>query len=360
LDERSFSLRRTGIVRDIRYLGHKTGVHHVEKPQRLETVYNMLDRSGLQEKLKVIPSRFATLEEVEMIHTPEYVEKIMDTAGEPLRYLDPDTVTSERTYEVAFLAVGGILEAVKSVVTGELDNAFSLIRPPGHHAEKDRQMGFCIFNNTVLAAEYARREFGLKRILIIDWDVHHANGTQHIFEKSNEVLLFSSHRFPFFPGTGDSSEVGLEEGTGFTVNVPLSPQKDDSDFCEVYRRILKPIAMEFKPQLIIVSAGFDCHYDDPIGGMKVSEQGFAYLADMILNIADATCDGKAVFTLEGGYDLGAIRKSAKLVLETMVGGISEKVKTGIESKLKASPPVIETINSVMNIQKSYWKCFNDV
>jgi len=213
-------MHSTGVVRDKRYLEHKTGVHHVEVPQRLSVVYHMLDTSELGKKLNIITPRFASLEEITMIHTVEYIEKIIDTAGCPLQYLDPDTVISERSCETAFLAAGGLLEAVKSVLDGVFDNVFALVRPPGHHAERNRQFGFCIFNNEALAVEYARRQFGLKRILIVDWDVHHPNGTQHIFETTDEVLLFSAHRFPFFPGTGNFNEIGVGEGKGFTINSP--------------------------------------------------------------------------------------------------------------------------------------------
>jgi acetoin utilization deacetylase AcuC-like enzyme len=332
----------------------------VETPQRLETVYNMLDRNGLKGRHANISPRFASLEEIEMVHDPKYIEKIMNTAGEPLRYLDPDTVTSEQTCETAFLAVGGVLKAVESVLTNKLDKVFALIRPPGHHAERDRQMGFCIFNNVALAAEYARRQFGLKKILIVDWDVHHPNGTQHIFEKTNEVLLFSTHRFPFFPGTGAYNEIGLEQGRGFTINVPLPPQRGDCDFAEIYMRILIPIAIEFQPQLILISAGFDTHFDDPIGGMKITEHGYAYLTDIICGIAEKTCQGKAIFMLEGGYDLGAIRKSIRAVLESMVEGISASIKEKIEKSIQSNPSISEIIQNVIEIHKPFWKCFNDV
>jgi acetoin utilization deacetylase AcuC-like enzyme len=353
-------LRRTGIVRDSLYLEHKTGVHHVEVPQRLETVYNMLDKCQLKDTLTRIPSRLASLEEIEMVHDPHYVEKIMDTAGEPLCYLDPDTVTSERSCEAAFMAVGGVLEAVRSVLTGAVDNAFALIRPPGHHAEKNRQMGFCIFNNPAIAAEYARRQFGLKKILIVDWDLHHANGTQHIFEKTNQVLLFSTHRFPFFPGTGNFNEIGREQGQGFTINVPLPSQRTDADFAQIFRKVLLPVALEFQPQLILVSAGFDTHYDDPIGGMRVTESGYAYLTDTILEIADKTCQGKVVAVLEGGYDMGAMRKSAQAVLETMQNGITEDLKNKIEGSQKEDLPVSKIIQDVILIHKPFWKSLNNV
>lgn len=350
---------RIGVVRDNRYLDHKTGIHHIEVPQRLEVIYHMLDKSELTQRLKVIKPRFARLEEITMVHTTEYVEKIMDTAGEPMHYLDSDTVVSERSCEVAFLAVGGMLEAVKSVLMGELDNVFALIRPAGHHAERNRQMGFCIFNNEAIAVEYARRYFGLNRILIVDWDVHHPNGTQHIFEKTNEVLLFSTHRFPFFPGTGAFNEIGLEEGRGFTINVPLPPRCDDGDYSEIYRKILVPVALEYQPQLIIVSAGFDSHYDNPIGGMRVTENGYAYLADTILDIAEKTCTGKVVFALEGGYDLDALRKSVKVVLNTMVNRMLKKTKEKIDKESKINLSISDIIQNVMEVHQPFWRCFKN-
>ena len=351
-------MRRTGIVRDTVFLQHKTGIYHLEIPQRLETIYSMIDRNNLMEKLILIPSRLASLEEVELVHTPEYIDKIMETAGEQLRYLDPDTVTSENTYQAAFSAVGGSIDAVKKVLQSDLDNAFVLIRPPGHHAEKDRQMGFCIFNNAALAVEYARQQFGLKRILVVDWDVHHCNGTQHIFESTDEVLVFSTHRSPFFPGTGSLEEKGKGNGLGYTVNVPLRPGKKDIDFIEIFRKILTPIALEYKPQLIIVSAGFDTHYDDPIGGMHVTEQGYAYMTSIIMEIADRVCEGRVVALLEGGYDLGALRKSVKAVIETLQGGIKEGIKNKIDG-LKPDPSTAQVLQDVRVNYKELWKSLNN-
>jgi len=350
-------LLRTGIVRDPRYLEHKTGVHHIEIPQRLETIYNMLDSEGLQDELILIPPRFASLEELEMVHTPAYIERILDTAGEPRRYLDPDTVTSERSCEAAFLAAGGTLAAVQKVMAGAVDNAFALVRPPGHHAERDRPFGFCVFNNVAIAAEYARRRFGLNKILIIDWDVHHPNGVQHVFYDDPEVLLFSTHRSPFFPGSGEAMETGEGRGSGFTVNVPLPAQCDDYDFGNVYRHLLAPIALAFKPQIMLVSAGFDTHQDDPIGGMRLTERGFARIADIILAIARQTCEGRVVMVLEGGYDLAALRRSVKAVIQTMRNGYMEDTQRWIEREDASCSRMQELIDMIKEIQKPYWDCF---
>ncbi len=265
-----------------------------------------------------IEPRFASLEEIEMVHDAEYVEKILDTAGEPLRYLDPDTVTSEQSCRAAFLAAGGVLEAVRTLRPGRSIPPLPLSGLPGIMPSATARWASASSTMPPLPQNMRAAKLSLERVLIVDWDVHHPNGTQHIFEQSSRVLLFSSHRLPFFPGTGDMQEVGLGKGRGFSVNVPLPAQRDDSDLVLVYRSLLEPLAREFQPQLILVSAGFDAHNDDPIGGMRLTEHGFAALAQMVLGLADDLCGGKSVFMLEGGYDLGALRRSTRAVLETML------------------------------------------
>lgn len=351
-------MRRVGIVRDGRFLDHRTGVHHIEVPRRLETIYGMLDDSGLARDLVDITPRFASLEEIELVHDGAYVEKILDTAGEPLRYLDPDTVTSEQSCRAAFLAAGSVLEAVRRVCAGELDSAFALVRPPGHHAERGRQMGFCLFNNAALAARYALAKLGLRRVLVVDFDVHHPNGTQHIFEATPEVLVFSSHRYPFFPGTGALTDAGLGAGSGYTVNVPLPPGQGDGELALAYRELLVPLAREYGPQLILVSAGFDAHADDPIGGMRLTQHGFAALSRIVLDLAAELCGGKAVFMLEGGYDLGALRSSTRAVLEAMLGRDAGR-RHGLRP-VRPGSPVPDIIAQVREVQSEFWRCFGDV
>lgn len=348
-------LKKTGVVRDLRYLSHDPGIGHLEVPRRLESIYRMLDEVEIHAITRAITPRFATLEELEMVHEPRYIELIMDTAGEGRRYLDPDTVTSSNSCEAAWLAVGGVLEAVRLVLEGELENAFAFIRPPGHHAERSRAMGFCIFNNACLAVEFARRRFGLERVLVVDWDVHHGNGIQNFYYEDDAALFFSTHRFPFFPGTGDYSEVGHGPGEGFTVNVPLETQKNDADFANIFRHLLVPIAMDYQPELIVVCAGFDTHHEDPLGGMKMTEAGYFRLAKLLGDIARTSCDGKMIMMLEGGYDIIALRNSCRQVLRAMAGPPLKEEDQMVKKEDAFFRDIEWVIDRVQTIHKKYWK-----
>ncbi|MEJ2067735.1 MAG: histone deacetylase, partial [Deltaproteobacteria bacterium] len=293
-----------------------TGGYHVENPQRLVHIYKALDEMDIP--LEEITPRAATREEITAVHDPEYIDRIAATAGKEARHLDPDTVTSPKTYEVSLLAAGGLLAAI-DVVMGDLTNAFALVRPPGHHAERNRAMGFCIFNNIAIGAKYALSAHGLERILICDWDLHHGNGTQKTFYEDPQVLYFSTHQYPYYPGSGHYTEIGEGPGKGYTVNVPLSTGYGDADYANILRHILRPIALAYQPQLILVSAGFDIYRQDPLGGMDVTEKGFARLIDTIMDVADAVCEGRLVVTLEGGYHLEGQARSVAEVVKRMAG-----------------------------------------
>ena len=310
---------KTGIVRDERYLKHLTGEGHPENHKRLEAIYSMLDEPDMAGRFAYIDPRHAEREELLLLHSPEYIDKIVATAGKDGFSLTPDTHTSPGSYEAAILAAGGLFEAISRVVSGELANAFALVRPPGHHAERSRGMGYCLFNNVALGAIFAREVLGLKRILIVDFDVHHGNGTQHFFEQDPSVLFFSTHQYPHFPGTGSFTETGLGRGEGYTVNIPLGKGYGDGEFIAIFEKLLRPIATEFEPDLIIVSAGFDIHKSDPMGKMKITTKGFAGLTRSIMETANICCGGKAVFSLEGGYNLKTIGKCVKGVLNELEG-----------------------------------------
>lgn len=290
-----------------------------------------------------------------MVHSPAYIDLIASTAGKPYVRLDGDTSTCTKSYEIALLAAGGLLELIKVVMQGKLNNGFALVRPPGHHAERDRAMGFCLFNNVAIGAHYALKNFSLQKILIVDWDVHHGNGTQNSFYEDPRVLYFSTHRYGFYPGTGAATEVGRGRGEGFTVNVPLSPGVGDAVYGIIFEKILKPIALEYQPQLILVSAGFDTHYNDPLGGMDVTERGFARMTQILMEIAEATTQGKLALTLEGGYNVTSQRWSVKAVLEELSQALPLE-KGDLLEREKADFPKIEPfILQLKEIQKRYWK-----
>ncbi len=310
---------KMGIIKDNKYLDHITGDGHPESYKRLETIYGMLKDPDRVGTFVEIAPRAAEGEEILLNHTPEYLKQVAATEGKGLFALSADTHVSEGSYRAALLAAGGIFKGIEMLNSNEIIRAFLLQRPPGHHAERGRAMGFCIFNNAALGAHYARKILGLKRVLIVDWDVHHGNGTQHSFEGDPLVLFFSTHQFPHFPGTGLYTEVGKGKGEGFTINVPLGKGYADPEYAAIFEKILKPVALEFRPDLVLVSAGFDIHKSDPLGGMKLTTNGFALLTRSIMNIADACCGGRVLFCLEGGYNLEVLKTSVKAVLKELSG-----------------------------------------
>jgi acetoin utilization deacetylase AcuC-like enzyme len=346
-------MTRTGIVKDERYMKHHMGTHHPESPQRLEVVYSMLEEPDMRGNFREIPVRRAERDELLLIHSPEYVDMVASTEGKDYTYLDPDTQTSEGSYEAALLAAGGLCEAISMVNSGELDNAFALVRPPGHHAERSRSMGFCLFNNVAVGARYAREVLDLHRILVVDWDLHHGNGTQHSFEDDASVLFFSTHQYPFYPGSGAFGEAGIGSGEGYTVNVPLSVGFGDEEYIGIVETILRPIALEFDPEIILVSAGFDIYSGDPLGGMRVTPHGFAGLTRSILEIADICCGGKVVVTLEGGYSLQGLRDSVKEVLKALAGLSDAGVR---DQQAEKSTNMLDlVIQRVREVHDRYWR-----
>ncbi|GIW40644.1 MAG: histone deacetylase [Candidatus Binatia bacterium] len=309
-------MRRTAVLVDPRYREHDTGRTHPERPERIDVLLELFE-SAREDFLFVAP-RLASFDELCLVHEPEHVERVAATASRAWYAFDADTPCCDRSYEVARLAVGGVLNLVDAVLRGEADCGFAAVRPPGHHAERNRAMGFCLFNNVAVAAAYLRKR-GCKRILVVDWDVHHGNGTQHIFERDADVLFVSTHQYPFYPGTGSVDEVGLGEGEGFTVNLPFPAGFGDGEYFEAFRAVILPVASEFEPEFVLVSAGFDAHLHDPLGGMRVTEVGFRAMARTVVEIARATAADRVVAVLEGGYDLAALRASVAGVLEELRG-----------------------------------------
>lgn len=342
----------TAIVRDKRYLRHNTGEYHPENHHRLEAIYEMLEEEGMKGKFREVVPRAATREELEMVHTSRYVDQIAATYGRDHTMLDPDTSTSSESWEVARLAVGGLLNLVDGIMKGDFKNGFALVRPPGHHAETNRGMGFCIFNNVAIAAKYARQKYNLEKILIVDWDLHHGNGTQNAFYEDPHVLYFSTHQFPYYPGSGSIGEIGKGEGTGFTVNVPLPGGQGDAEYVQILKQLLWPIAEEYGPQLVFVSAGFDIYFQDPLGAMSVTPGGFYLLTEILMDIAKMCCQDRIIMVLEGGYHLAGLRDSVKASLKRL-GDMEYEGVNGNEKRDGVG--VREIIRSVKGVQKKFWK-----
>jgi acetoin utilization deacetylase AcuC-like enzyme len=271
----------------------------------------------LRERLVFPKPRQATRAELARVHTESHLDAVAATAGKTVR-LDPDTQASPHSYEAALLAAGAVVDAVDRVLDGGLERAFCAVRPPGHHAEADRAMGFCLFNNVAVAAAHAVAR-GLRRVMVIDFDVHHGNGTQHIFERDPRVLYLSSHAFPFYPGTGSLTELGEGEGKGFTVNLPMPAGCGDAEYARVYREFVEPIGRAFDPELLLVSAGYDAGQHDPIAPMNVTPPGFAEISHACLASAQGRARGRVVFALEGGYSMANLRDGVSASLHALLG-----------------------------------------
>ncbi len=295
---------RTGYCLNENHVGH-TMAGHPEHAGRLQRVEKVLQETGLAESLVRVPTVPATREQLRRAHTDTHIDHVHEMSYRE-GYLDPDTYIRDGSWEAALHAAGGVVALVGEVLDGHLDNGFALVRPPGHHAEAQRAMGFCLFNNVAVAARAAQAEWGVERVLIVDWDVHHGNGTQQIFYDDPSVMYFSIHQYPYYPGTGAKDERGTGPGEGTTVNVPLPGGVGDEDYLLAFERLLAPLARRFRPDLILVSAGFDPHWRDPLAAMEVTLTGFAGMAEILLRLAGELCQGRIVFVLEGGYDLDVL------------------------------------------------------
>ena len=299
------------------YLDHDTGYGHPERPQRLHAILEAIAASDVDANLKRIAPRPATTDELALVHHPDHIEVIRAMSAQGGGRIGYDTPLSEASYDIALLATGGVLTAVDAVLDGTAQRAFACGRPPGHHATPTQAMGFCLFNSIAIGARYAVREKGLGRILIVDWDVHHGNGTQDAFYEDSDVFFFSIHQSPLYPGTGMARERGAGVGAGSTLNVPVPAGSVDEDYFRVFSEMLIPAAREFSPDLVMISAGFDAHEDDPLAGVNVTTEGFGTLTRLMRDIADEHCDGRIVSTLEGGYSLHGVSSSVVAHLEAL-------------------------------------------
>lgn len=286
---------------------------HPENRERLRGAWELLQSDGILQSLLEVPCTPASDEQLLRVHTRKHLDMVAWAAQNSL-HLDADTYVGNDSERAARLAAGGLCNLVGAVLSGQAANGFALVRPPGHHATPDRGMGFCLYNNVAIAARAARIEHGLERVLIVDFDVHHGNGTQDVFYRDGSVLFFSTHQYPYYPGAGHWNESGREAGVGSTVNVPLPFGVGDAGYAAAFDQVLLPIARRFQPELILVSAGFDAHWNDPLAGMQLSISGYTALVDRLLALADELCAGRLVFVLEGGYHLQVL---AHCILNTL-------------------------------------------
>lgn len=302
---------KTGFVYSTEYLKHSTEVNHPECAERLNAIVKRLTKTGIISKLEQISPEFVTEEWIETIHEKSYIESVKKYCESGIRLVDFDTQISKESFDVAKLAVGGVLKAIDKVQSGEIQNAFCAVRPPGHHAEADRIMGFCLFNNVAIGAKYLQQKYGLKKIAIVDFDVHHGNGTQNSFYNDASVLFISSHQIPLYPGSGMEFEKGAGKGEGFTLNIPLKPESEDIHILEKYFNQVVPKLEEFEPEFLLISAGFDAHVLDPLSNLRITTECFGKITQLLKSVAEKYCDGRIVATLEGGYNLKALGESVE-------------------------------------------------
>ena len=339
-------MRKTGFVYSPVYLKHDTS-SHPECPARLTAILNCIKKDDIKNCLINLTPIPATVEQISLIHNREYIKSVklacegINEEDDYTTSLDADTVISKDSYEIALLAAGGVITGVDAVFEGKINpvrkdgalvptpqgvglsngvnNVFCAVRPPGHHAERDRAMGFCLFNNIAIGAKYAQKMYNVKRVFIIDWDVHHGNGTQNAFYYDSTVFYTSTHQEYLFPGTGRSDETGNGDGKGFTMNLPLPHGQGDKEYISLFKKRIYPEIINYKPDLIMISAGFDTHINDPLGGMNITSEGFGKLTDIICEASDKVCKGRIVSVLEGGYNLEALGESVVFHLKSLMG-----------------------------------------
>jgi acetoin utilization deacetylase AcuC-like enzyme len=309
---------QTVVLYDPRYLDHDTGIGHPERPARLSHAIGVLEQKPWFSRLERIDPVRCDRRWLETIHDPKYIERTQMACHQGEHYVDsPDVAVCPSSYETAILATGGALAIADCVMQGSAQNGFAMIRPPGHHAERSTALGFCLFNNVAITARYLQQHHGLEKILILDWDVHHGNGTQHSFEQDPTVFYISLHQYPHYPGTGSRGENGVGRGTGATLNCPMTEGYGDNEYRQAFEEIIMPAARAFKPDAVLLSAGFDAHRADPLGGINLSTEFYAWMTTQMLELADQYAEGRLISLLEGGYDLNALAGCISVHLETL-------------------------------------------
>lgn len=339
-----------GVIYHPDYLIH-TRNYHPESKERLEYILSRIHAEPFKEKITFIEPQKADIKAVRLVHEEGYIESVENACRRGRDNLDPDTYIVPESYGVALLAAGGALRGLDEIMEGRHTRAMALVRPPGHHAEKDRAMGFCLFNNIAVAAKVAGQKYGLERVAIMDWDVHHGNGTQHTFWTDPGVLYISIHQSPHYPGTGQMRETGGGKGEGYTVNIPLPAGCGDAEYMLAFREIVLPVIDEYQPRLLAVSAGQDTFYDDPLAGMEVTIEGYYHMARALAGVADRHCQGKMLICLEGGYHLEGQAEAVASVLNAL-GGWDPPAGEAPAGQVDES--IRRRIAEIKQIQGRYW------
>jgi len=345
-------MRNTALIYHKRYLEHDAGPLHPERKERLIEVMNFFRENGILDKVKLLTPEPCTDKDLLMVHTEEHIRYIKELCEGGGGIIDADTIAKPQTYEIAKLAVGGVMLAGEEIVKGNLDNSLALVRPPGHHVTEDRAMGFCYFNNVAIMIRDVQMNLGLKRIFLLDWDAHAFNGTMEIFYEDPSVLNVSIHQDPrsFYPGTGFMEQIGKGDGKGFTVNIPVPIGTGDPDYVYILNEFVTPVVRDFRPELIVISSGIDSHISDRISGLSLTENGYGKMTGILLSLADELCSGKLVIELEGGYNLDALARSNYNIIQELLG-----ISPGFEIKGKVRNSTIEIINSLKEILREYWR-----
>ncbi len=345
----------TAVFYDPIYLEHDTGYGHPERPERLQTTMQMLEGVGLAEKVRILSPRDASVEEIGLVHPKSHIEKVKRVAESGGGWLDPDTHVGARSYDAALKSAGALVEGLERIFSGDIDNAFCLVRPPGHHATAERGMGFCLFNNNAIAARFAIREFGISRVFILDWDAHHGNGLQDIFYDDDKVLYISLHQYPHYPGTGSTGELGIGAGEGYTVNFPLPARSGEEVYLAAFDQVILPIARAYQPELVLISAGYDGHFSDVLCSMLLRGNSYAEMAIRLKDLAETSCGGKMMAALEGGYNLVGIAISITDTIAVMAGE-DIRVEEDIDSDTihPSSRRGMETVESTREALSEYW------
>jgi acetoin utilization deacetylase AcuC-like enzyme len=343
---------RYGVVLDEAFTKHRTPPGHPERAERITALLEAFNHwEGARRLIRYVPEP-APPEWIMKVHSERHFKLVRDTADASEVFLDPDTQTSPESFETALLAVGGGVELAERLMKGDIEGGFLLARPPGHHAEVERSMGFCLFNNVAIIGQWVLENGLASRVGIVDFDVHHGNGTQEVFYSRPDVLYISSHQYPFYPGTGDFGELGQGMGMGYTLNFPLRAGTGDSFFTHLYGEFIGPVLREYDPDLILVSAGFDGHLDDPLGGMLLSVDGYAALVSILNCAARQVADNRILYLLEGGYNLKALTDCVIRTIEVSMDPTSVDLPDSQHSEFEAYSGLCRRYFG------EYWKCMS--